>query len=250
MTNERSAPQGEAAADKGKRQRLSKRLWSRRWFRYLAFGVLAVMLLPVGLGLIYRIEPVRPVSTLMLAQWITGGAVDRRWVEIDDVAPVLVHSVIMSEDGQFCGHHGVDFRELNAVINDALDGEKPRGASTITMQTAKNLFLFNSRSLLRKAAEIPLAIYLDIVLPKKRIMEIYLNIAEWGDGTFGIEAAAQRYFKRPAANLSARQAALLTVALPNPFVRNPAKPGAGMRRLANLIERRAAKAGGYVGCVR
>ena len=78
-----------------------------------------------------------------------------------------------AEDGQFCGHHGVDFRELNAVINDALDGEKPRGASTITMQTAKNLFLFNSRSLLRKAAEIPLAISLDSVLPKKRIMDIY-----------------------------------------------------------------------------
>ncbi|MEZ5871286.1 MAG: monofunctional biosynthetic peptidoglycan transglycosylase [Nitratireductor sp.] len=229
---------------------LIRRLWRYRLARYLMVALAIVVMLPAVLGVIYRIEPVRPVSTLMLGQWLSGGSVDRRWVEIDDVAPVLVHSVIMSEDGQFCGHHGVDFKELNAVISDALDGEKPRGASTITMQTAKNLFLFNSRSILRKAAEIPIAIYLDVVLPKKRIMEIYLNIAEWGDGVFGVEAAAQKYFKRPASQLSARQAALLTVALPNPFVRNPAKPGSGMRRLASLIERRAAKAGGYVGCVK
>lgn len=233
----------------GMRFSRTRKLWRFRLFRILVFVVAVMLAAPILLGLLYRIEVIRPVSTLMLAQWIGGGSVDRRWVEIDDVAPVLIHSVIMSEDGQFCGHYGVDFRELNAVISDALDGEKPRGASTITMQTAKNLFLFNSRSFLRKAAEIPLAIYLDLVLSKRRIMEIYLNIAEWGDGIFGVEAAAQQYFKRSAARLSARQAALLTVALPNPFLRNPAKPGSGMRRLASLIERRAARAGGYVDCV-
>lgn len=213
----------------------------------LAVAILAAI--PAGLTLLYRLEFVHPVSTPMLSRWLTLRGVDRQWVEIDEVAPVLVHSVIMSEDGQFCAHYGVDWVELNAVISDALEGEKPRGASTIPMQTVKNLFLWSERSFVRKLAEIPLAIYLDLVLPKKRIMEIYLNIAEWDDGVFGIEAAAQHYFSRPAARLTARQAALLTVTLPNPSGRNPAKPSGGLTRLAQIIERRAARAGGYVGCV-
>ncbi|MCG6858123.1 MAG: monofunctional biosynthetic peptidoglycan transglycosylase [Salaquimonas sp.] len=218
--------------------------------RNLAIVVIAAGLVPASLGLMYRAEFIHPVSTPMLARWLTGRSVDRRWVEIDDISPVLVHSVIMSEDGQFCRHRGVDWVELNAVISDALDGEKPRGASTIPMQTAKNLFLWSGRSYFRKGIEIPLAIYLDAVLSKKRIMEIYLNIAEWDKGVFGIEAAAKHYFGRSASQLSARQAALLTVTLPNPAERNPARPSAGLNRLARLIERRAAKAGGYVGCVK
>jgi monofunctional biosynthetic peptidoglycan transglycosylase len=218
--------------------------------RNLAIVVIAAGLVPASLGLMYRAEFIHPVSTPMLARWLTGRSVDRRWVEIDDISPVLVHSVIMSEDGQFCRHRGVDWVELNAVISDALDGEKPRGASTIPMQTAKNLFLWSGRSYFRKGIEIPLAIYLDAVLSKKRIMEIYLNIAEWDKGVFGIEAAAKHYFGRSASQLSARQAALLTVTLPNPADRNPARPSAGLNRLARLIERRAAKAGGYVGCVK
>lgn len=224
-----------------------RRMFSRR---NLMVAVIVAGAIPATLGLTYRVEFVHPVSTPMLARWLMLQGADRRWVDIEDVAPVLVHSVIMSEDGQFCRHRGVDWAELNAVITDALEGEKTRGASTITMQTAKNLFLWNGRSYFRKILEIPLAIYLDVVLPKKRIMEIYLNIAEWDEGVFGIEAAAQRYFGRPASKLSARQAALLTVTLPNPAGRNPARPSGGLNRLATLIERRAAKSGGYVGCVR
>ena len=163
----------------------------------------------------------------MLGRWLLLQPVERRWVPIEEVAPIAWQSIIMSEDGQFCSHHGVDLRELNAVIDDAMEGEKTRGASTITMQLAKNLFLWNGRSFLRKVMELPLAIYLDIVLPKQRIMEIYLNIAEWDTGVFGIEAAAQHYFKRPASQLSARQAALLAVTLPAAGGRDPSKPGAG-----------------------
>lgn len=218
--------------------------------RNIAIAVILAGMVPAGLGLVYRAEFVHPVSTLMLKRWMTGGRVDRRWVDIEEVAPVLLHSVIMSEDGQFCSHRGVDWVELNAVITDALEGEKTRGASTITMQTAKNLFLWNGRSYFRKGIEIPLAIYLDVVLPKRRVMEIYLNVAEWDEGIFGIEAAAQHYFSRPASGLNARQAALLTVTLPNPAARNPARPTAGLNRLAGRIEQRAAKAGGYVGCVK
>lgn len=218
--------------------------------RNLAIIVIVAGLVPALLGLLYKAAFVHPVSTPMLARWLTLQGVDRRWTAIEDISPVLVHSVIMSEDGQFCRHRGVDWAELNAVISDALEGEKARGASTIPMQTAKNLFLWNGRSYFRKVLEIPLAIYLDGVMSKKRIMEIYLNIAEWDEGVFGVEAAAQRYFGRSADQLSARQAALLTVTLPNPALRNPARPSAGLNRLASLIERRAAKAGGYVGCVK
>src|SRR5262245_36912778 len=155
----------------------------------------------------------------------------------------------MSEDGQLCGHNVIDWVQMNSVIDDAMAGEPTRGASTIPMQTVKNLYLWHGRSFVRKALEAPLALYFDGIMPKKRIMEIYLNIAEWGPGIYGVEAAAQHHFGRSAKQLSRRQAALLAVTLPNPGERNPAKPGPGMRRLASVIERRAAQSGDYVQCV-
>jgi len=205
---------------------------------------------PAVLTLLCLPSFVHPISTLMLKDLVTLTGYERRWVSIDDVAPVLAHSVIMSEDGQFCFHRGVDIGELRGVVDDALAGEATRGASTITMQTVKNLFLW-SRPLgtVRKVFELPLAVYFDAVMSKRRLMEIYLNIAEWGPGIHGIEAAAQYHFGIPAKQLSRRQAALLAVSLPNPIARNPAKPGPGLRRLANLIERRAARSGAYVGCI-
>jgi monofunctional biosynthetic peptidoglycan transglycosylase len=218
--------------------------------RRIVLAIMVLVAIPALLTIAYLPHQVRPVSTLMLARWVTGAEVDRRWVPIEEVAPVLLHSVIMSEDGQFCSHPGVDWRELSGVIDDALDGESPRGASTLTMQTVKNLYLWGGRSYVRKALEIPLALYFDLLVPKKRILEIYVNIAEWGDGIFGIEAAAQRHFGRSAAKLTRQQAALLTVSLPNPLARNPAKPGRTLQRLAGVIEGRARQAGGYVECVR
>ncbi len=206
-------------------------------------------LVPAVLTFLYLPPFVHPISTLMLKDLVTLQGYDRRWVSIDDVAPVLSHSVIMSEDGQFCSHRGIDWGEMRAVIDDALAGETTRGASTITMQTVKNLFLWQGRSIVRKGLEVPLAVYFDAVLPKKRIMEIYLNIAEWGPGIYGVEAAAQHHFGVSASKLTARQAALLTVALPNPIDRNPAKAGPGLKRVASIVQRRASRAGGYVGCV-
>jgi monofunctional biosynthetic peptidoglycan transglycosylase len=224
-------------------------LWG--WLRRAAIVAIVLSLIPATLTILYIPSFVHPVSTLMLKDLVTFTGYDRRWVSIDDVAPVLANSVIMSEDGQFCFHRGIDFAELRGVVDDALDGELTRGASTITMQTVKNLFLW-SRPLgsVRKLVELPLAVYFDAVLSKRRILEIYLNIAEWGPGIYGIEAAAQYHFGVPAKNLTRRQAALLAVTLPNPIERNPAKPGPGLRRLASIIERRAAKSGGYVGCLK
>ena len=242
--------QGAEGLEMASRAKRGSRAGARRWVRRIVMTALALALVPVVLTVLYAPSFVHPVSTLMLKDLATFSGYERRWVSLDDVAPVLANSVIMSEDGQFCFHHGIDLGELRGVVDDALAGEATRGASTITMQTVKNLFLW-SRPLasLRKLVELPLAIYMDLVMPKKRIMEIYLNIAEWGPNIYGIEAAAQHHFGRSAKNLTRRQAALLTVALPNPITRNPAKPGPGLRRLANIIERRAARAGGYVGCL-
>lgn len=219
------------------------------WIRRIILAVLVLLILPYGLIVLYAAGFIHPVSTLMASDVLTRGGYQREWVAFDDIAPVLVQSVMMSEDGQFCSHRGVDWVQLNAVIDDALDGAPSRGASTIPMQTAKNLFLWNGRSFVRKALELPLAMAADAVWSKRRMMEIYLNVAEWGPGIYGAGAAAQHHFGVPAAKLSRRQAALLAVSLPNPAERNAGKPGPGLRRLAGVIERRARQSGGYINCL-
>lgn len=221
-----------------------------RTFRAVLIALVVLAMLPVALCVIYWPPFVHPVSTLMLRDAVRVQGYDRRWVPLEEIAPVLVNSVIMSEDGQFCFHHGIDLREMRGVVKDALAGESTRGASTIPMQTVKNLFLWQGRSFLRKVLEAPYAVYADLILPKRRIMEIYLNIVEWAPNVYGVDAAARFHFGRPARNLSARQAALLAVTLPNPRERDPAKPTRDMRALADRVQRLAARSGAYVGCVR
>lgn len=211
--------------------------------------IFLIILAPLVLTLLYWPSSVHPVSTLMIAQRVSGQEIKRTWIPLENISPFVWQSVISSEDGQFCAHRGVDWKEINIVIDDALEGERVRGASTLPMQSVKNLFLWSSRSYVRKVLEVPLALLIDAVWGKKRTMEIYLNIAEWGPGIFGIEAAAQHHFGRSAKNLNRRQAALLAVTLPNPKLRNPKKPGKGMRRLARLVERRARASGAYVKCI-
>src|SRR5262249_32258607 len=155
------------------------------------------------------------ISTLMIRDAVLMRGVDRQWVSFDQIAPVLVKSVMVSEDGQFCFHGGVDWGEMRDLLQDTLRGRATRGGSTIPMQTSKNLFLGNGRSFVRTALELPLAVTSSTVWSKRRMMEIYLNIAEWGPGIFGIEAAARHHFKVPASKLTPRQAALLAVSLPN-----------------------------------
>lgn len=219
-------------------------LWGRRF----ALVVALIVAIPLILVPVYAV--VNPVSVPMLVRYVRMEPVRRDWRDIETISDRLKASVVMSEDGQFCRHHGVDLGALRAEINAWRAGKSPRGASTITMQVARNLFLWNGRSYVRKVMEIPLAAYIDLVLPKKRIMEIYLNIAEWGpDGEFGIEAGAQRAFGVDADAFTWEHAALMTVALPNPHVRNPARPSAGLRRVAGIVERRAVNAGAAVNCL-
>ncbi|HYF52705.1 MAG TPA: monofunctional biosynthetic peptidoglycan transglycosylase [Salinarimonas sp.] len=197
------------------------------------------------LSLLYWL--VTPPSTLMLGRWLTLSPVDRRAVSLGAVSEHLPRAVVTSEDGRFCRHGGVDWGALRDVIDDE-DGPS-RGASTIPMQVAKNLFLWPGRSYLRKGIEIPVALWLDLVWSKRRMMEVYLNVAEWGDGIFGAEAAARAYFGKSARDLTRREAALLATALPNPKRRDPSRPSAGHRRLADRLTARMAAAGPLTECL-
>jgi monofunctional biosynthetic peptidoglycan transglycosylase len=206
--------------------------------RNLLLVVVALVLLPYVLAPFYRAG--HPVSTLMAWRWLTGAPVSRQWIDFSAMSPALPRSVVASEDARFCSHHGVDWDALRDVIDDAEDGEPMRGGSTITQQVAKNLFLWPGRSVVRKGLELPLAIWIDLVLPKQRILEIYLNIAELGpSGQFGAQAGATYAFGRPASSLSRREAALLAAILPNPVRRSARKPGPGVRRLAGTYMARA-----------
>lgn len=210
--------------------------------------LILIALLPLGLTVLYRlVDP--PGSTLMIARTLTGQPVTHDWVALDDISPNLIASVIVSEDSRFCDHDGVDWKAMELVLQQAREGQAPRGASTISMQTVKNLHLWHGRSYIRKALELPLALWADWVLGKRRLLEIYLNIAEWGPGVFGIEAAAQFRFRRSAKRLSRTQSALLATTLPNPAMRNPARPGPRHRRLARIIQTRASQSGGLLDCL-
>ncbi|WP_245276162.1 monofunctional biosynthetic peptidoglycan transglycosylase [Methylocapsa aurea] len=207
----------------------------------LAMGLAALIL-------VYRF--VAPVSTLMLARWVQGESVERRYVPLERISPDLRTAVIVSEDARFCRHAGVDWGALREVIDAADDDGPSRGASTITMQSAKNLFLWPSKSFIRKGIEIPVALLIELEWPKRRILEVYLNIAEWGDGVFGVEAAAQRYFHKSAERLDAKEAALLATALPNPRRRNAGRPSRVHAALAQRIAARARTAAPFVECAR
>jgi monofunctional biosynthetic peptidoglycan transglycosylase len=214
-----------------------------------------VVLALIALALPYLLTPlyayINPVSTLMLWRWTTGQRVAHTYAPIDRMAPALPLAVIVAEDTRFCTHRGVDWREIRELIAEADDLNSLRGGSTITQQTAKNLFLWQGRSVVRKALELPLALWVDLVLSKRRILEIYLNIVEWGpNGEFGAEAATRRIFGKPAANLTASQAALLVAVLPNPARRDASRPGPALRRLANIYAARAAKSPDLAACVR
>jgi monofunctional glycosyltransferase len=206
--------------------------------RYLLLILLIVLLLPYLVTPFYRAG--HPVSALMAWRWLNGAPVTRPWIDLAAMSPLLPRSVVGAEDAKFCSHRGVDWGALREVMDDAEDGEVVRGGSTITQQVAKNLFLWSGRSVVRKALELPLALWIDLVLGKQRVLEIYLNIAELGPyGQFGVEAGSLYAFGRSAATLSARDAALLAAILPNPRRRSARNPGPGVRRLAGTYAVRA-----------
>ena len=209
-----------------------------RIVRILGLALLVVLSLPYLVTPLYHTG--HPVSALMAWRWLKGAPVSRQWIDFGAISPYLPRSVVGSEDAKFCSHHGIDWGALRDVMDDAEDGEVARGGSTITQQVAKNLFLWPGRSVVRKALELPLAMWIDLILPKQRILEIYLNIAELGpSGQFGAQAGSMYAFGHSAATLSAREAALLAAILPNPVRRSARKPGRGVRRLSGTYMARA-----------
>ncbi len=229
--------------------------WSRRgsarsWLRRLGWAVAILAAVPFLLVVIYRVVP-PPFSTLMLIRSVGGAQMDYRWTPIESISPELVKAVVAAEDAGICQHLGVEWGVLREVVREALDDESEpaRGGSTIPMQTAKNLFLWPSRSYVRKGLELPLATWIDFVWPKQRVVEVYLNIAEWGPGIYGAEAAAQHHFRKPASKLTRREASLLAASLPNPLKRAPGKPGKGLSRYANRIAARIPSTEPHIGCL-
>ncbi len=215
--------------------------------RGVGWAGIALLLAFIGLVALYSV--VAPVSTLMLARTIEGKTYERDAVLLRNISPAAVAAVVASEDASFCFNDGVDWGALHKVLRGAGADGPSRGASTITMQTARNLFLWPGRSAIRKGIEIGVALVLGKVWSKAHTVEVYLNIAEWGDGVYGIEAAAQRYFHKRASQLDARESALLATSLPNPIKRNAAHPSPIQRILAARIVARARDSADQLDCL-
>ncbi len=204
---------------------------------------------PLALILLYRFVP-PPVTPLMLIRLVEGQGLHRDWVPWAEISPHLREAVVASEDNLFCEHGGFDWRSLEAAAKAYTAGERAGGGSTISMQTAKNLFLWPSRSVIRKGLEVPLTAALEGMWPKQRILEVYLNIAELGPGIYGVEAASQHYFERPARDLTQAQASRLVAVLPNPLEWRPQPPGGYVQRRSGVIRTRIRQLGPMLDCVR
>ncbi len=221
--------------------------------RRLAVLVLVIaavlVLLPYAIAPFYRF--IDPISTPMLWRWATGSRVERINLPLNRISPALPLAVIVAEDGTFCHNRGIDLGAMREAWRQSGESGEARGASTITQQTAKNLFLWQGRSYVRKALEIPLALWLNLVLPKRRVLEIYLNIVELGpNGEFGAEAGARWAFGKSARDLNPHEAAELASILPNPYRRSARAPGFLVRRLAGLYERRSEEFSRLAACIR
>lgn len=207
-----------------------------RWIAGVLGGLFVVV--PLALTLLFRFVP--PTKTpLMVIRSLQGYTINEEWRALNQISPHLRRSVIAAEDGKFCSHWGFDLDAIDNAIDVYEEGGKVLGASTISMQTAKNVFLWPGRNFIRKGMEAYLTLYLEALWPKRRILEVYLNIVEFGPGLYGAEAAARRYFGKPASSLSQREAALLTAVLPAPLTRSPSRPSAYVSRRAGVIQAHA-----------
>lgn len=198
----------------------------------------------------YRFFPV-PGTTLMGWRSVQGEEVKYDWVSLDEISPHLVRAVIASEDFKFCRHVGFDFGEMKAAWEDYQNGEALRGASTISQQTAKNAYLWPGRGPVRKVFEAAYTVPMELTYSKRRIMEIYLNVAEWGDGIFGAEAAAQERFGKSAKDLTKYEASLLATVLPSPNKWRVDPPGPYVRKRSGTVRARmnTVEAEGFDACV-
>ena len=202
--------------------------------------LLILALIPIGGVVLHRFVP--PLFTILMVQQAAAGqGMDYRWRSLDRISPRLVEAVIASEDARFCQHHGFDVEAIQKAMaaNERAEqrgSDKRRGASTISQQTAKNVFLWPSRDWVRKGLEVGYTGLIEAVWGKRRIMEMYLNVAEWAPGVYGAEAASRHWFNKSAENLTAREAARLAAILPSPRRYRAADPGPYVRRRASRIQ--------------
>ena len=248
MAPSAGAKQG-TGADVAKRKTEGKRGWGRRVLRWMGWVCLLFLGLTVALVLIFRFVPV-PASALMVERRIQAMGSEtpyvsrHRWVPLEEISPLMGVAVIAAEDQLFAEHFGFDWNAIEKAVAHNERSRRKRGASTLTQQTAKNLFLWSSRSWIRKGFEAWFTLALEAGWSKRRILEVYLNIVEFGDGLYGVEAASQVYFGKPAKRLTASEAALLAAVLPNPHRFKVGAPSEYIRTRQAWILRQMAQLGG------
>lgn len=222
---------------KGEGVRGNLNIWLGRGLRWSLFAAAGFFLLSIVWVIAGRLIP--PRGTLhMLAVELSGTAVTQDWVPLEAISPQLVRAVIAAEDSRFCDHRGFDLEQISNAVSDAKAGKRLRGASTLSQQTAKNVFLWHGRGPVRKGLEGWFTVLIELVWQKPHIMETYLNVAEWGDGLFGAEAAAQARFGKSARDLTAREAAMLAAVLPSPNKWRVDPPGPYVRKRTDTLLKR------------
>lgn len=221
----------------------------RRLRRRVLLTCFVVLLLPVVVTALYRFVP-PPVTPLMVIRWVQGDGAARDWVDIETLPRHVPLAIMAGEDNRFCSHLGFDLVELQDAVEGWAEGGILRGASTITMQVTRNLFLWPGGGWARKAFEGLWTPAVELLLSKRRIMELYLNIAEMGRGTFGIAAAAQHHFGKAPDQLSRLEAARIAAILPNPRERSAARPSAGVAERARTLTTRMRQITGLDDCLR
>ena len=207
----------------------------RGGLRLAAWLALALALLPVGGVLVHAVAP-PPVTLLMLQRTLEGEGLDYRWRSLDRISPHLADAVIAAEDARFCSHAGFDLEAIRRALRENGAGRRLRGGSTLSQQTAKNVFLWPGRGWIRKGLEAGYTVLIEALWSKERILEVYLNVAEWGPGVYGAEAAAQHWFGKGADALTPREAARLAAILPSPRRYRAASPGPYVRRRAASVQ--------------
>ncbi|USI72151.1 monofunctional biosynthetic peptidoglycan transglycosylase [Sphingomonas morindae] len=205
-----------------------------RWSLRLGLGF---VLVSVGLVLVYRLVP-PPVTLTMLANAADGRGISKDWMPLSRIDPTMARAAIAAEDGRFCLHHGFDVAAMQKAFAANAQGRKLRGGSTISQQTAKNVFLWQGRSYVRKIFEAWFTALIELLWGKRRIMEVYLNVIETGIGTYGVNAGAQRYFHHDASHMSASEAARMAAVFPLPKRRGAVAPAGYVRRYGNRIAAR------------
>lgn len=230
-----------------KKKKKSNPTTFRGRFRRLVIMAMAVMAAMVALTLVvmllFRWVP-PPTTAFMIQERLSGTKIDYRWVPMTRISPYAALAVIASEDQNFFNHWGLDLKALANAIEDNRARKTPRGASTISQQVVKNLFLWPGHSYVRKAIEFSFTVVMELLWPKQRILEVYLNIAEMGRGVFGVEAAGRRFFHKAAADLNRRESATLAAVLPNPKLMNAKRPSNYVsRRIWQIVEQMTAIGG-------